>query len=97
MTPTSITVQWNTVPCLEQNGDITGYTLRVLESGEVESGVMERVVDVVGDDVSQVTISGLTQLSTYSIKVAAVNGISTGPYSDSITINTPDSEYNYYI
>ena len=33
---TALTVQWETVPCIEQNGDITGYTVRVLESGEME-------------------------------------------------------------
>ena len=83
---TAITVQWEMVPCNEQNGDITGYTVRVLESGE-----MERVEDV-GGDVTQVTISELTPSTTYSIQVAAVNSIDTGPYSSLITIDTPDSE-----
>ena len=86
MSSTAITVQWETVPCIEQNGDITGYKVRVLESGE-----MERVEDV-GGDVTQVTISDLTPSTTYSIQVAAVNSEGTGPYSDLITINTPDSE-----
>ena len=86
---TAIIVQWETVPCIEQNGDITGYTVLVLESGE-----MERVEDVVGD-VTQVTISELTPSTTYSIQVAAVNNEGTGPYSDLITIDTPDSELYY--
>ena len=89
MSSTAITVQWETVPCIEQNGDITGYKVRVLESGE-----MERVEDV-GGDVTQVTISDLTPSTTYSIQVAAVNSEGTGPYSDLITINTPDSELYY--
>ena len=83
---TALNVQWETVPCIEQNGDITGYTVRVLVSGE-----MERVEDV-GDDVNEVTISELTPSTTYSIQVAAVNSVGTGPYSDLITIDTPDSE-----
>ena len=87
---TAITVQWETVPCIEQNGDITGYKVRVLESGE-----MERVEDVVGDDVNEVTISDLTPSTTYSIQVAAVNNEGIGPYSDLITIDTPDSELYY--
>ena len=82
-----ITVQWEMVSCIEQNGDITGYTVRVLESGE-----MERVEDVVGGDVTQVTISELTPSTTYSIQVAAVNSIETGPYSNPITFDTPNSE-----
>ena len=89
VTSSSITVQWEAVPCIEQNGDITGYTVRVLESGE-----MERVEDV-GDDVTQVTISDLTPSTTYSIQVAAVNSEGTGPYNDLITIDTPDSELYY--
>ena len=85
MSSTAIIVQWGAVPCIEQNGDIRGYTVRVLESGE-----MERVEDV--GDVNEVTISELTPSTTYSIQVAAVNNIDTGPYSDLIIIDTPDSE-----
>ena len=85
MSSTALTVQWVAVPCIEQNGDITGYTVRVLESGE-----MERVEDV--GDLNEVTISELTPSTTYSIQVAAVNSEGTGPYSDLIIIDTPDSE-----
>ena len=85
MSPTAITVQWEAVPCIEQNGDITGYVVHVLESGE-----MARVEDV--GDVNEVTISELTPSTTYSIQVAAVNNIGTGPYNDLIIIDTPDSE-----
>ena len=87
MSSIAITVQWEMVPCIEQNGDTTGYTVRVLESGK-----MERVEDVVGDDVTQVTISELTPSTTYSIQVAAVNSIDTGPYSSLITTDTLNSE-----
>ena len=82
---TALSVQWGAVPCIEQNGDITGYKVHVLESGE-----MERVEDV--GDVNNVTISELTPSTTYSIQVAAVNSEGTGPYSDLIIIDTPDSE-----
>ena len=82
---TALNVQWEAVPCIEQNGDITGYTVCVLVSGE-----MERVEDA--GDVNEVTISDLTPSTTYSIQVAAVNSEGTGPYSDLITIDTPDSE-----
>ena len=85
MSFTAIIVQWEAVPCIEQNGDITGYIVRVLVSGE-----MERVEDV--GDVNEVTISDLTPSTTYSIQVAAVNSEDTGPYSDLIIIDTPDSE-----
>ena len=86
MNSTALNVQWEAVQCIEQNGDITGYTVRVLVSGE-----MERVEDV-GGDVNEVIISDLTPSTTYSIQVAAVNSEDTGPYSDLIIIDTPDSE-----
>ena len=79
---TALNVQWEMIPCIEQNGDITGYTVRVLVSGE-----MERVEDA--GDVNEVTISELTPSTTYSIQVAAVNSEGTGPYSDLIIIDTP--------
>ena len=85
MSSTALNFLWGPVPCIEQNGDITGYTVRVLESGE-----MERVEDVV--EVNEVTISELTPFTAYYIQVAAVNSEGTGPYSDLIIINTPDSE-----
>ena len=84
MNSTTLTVQWKMVPCIEQNGDITEYIVRVMEIG-----VMERV----DHDVTQVNISQLTPSTTYSIEVAAVNIINTGIYSDPIIFNTPDSEY----
>ena len=73
MSSTALNVLWGPVPCIEQNGDITGYTVRVLESGE-----MERVEDV-GGDINEVTISDLTPSTTYYIQVAAVNSEGTGP------------------
>ena len=81
---TTLTVQWKMVPCIEQNGDITEYTVHVLEIG-----VMERV----DHNVTQVNISQLTPSTTYSIEVAAVNIINTGVSSDPIIFDTPDSEY----
>ena len=86
MSSTAITVQWETVPCIEQNGDITDYTVTILESEE-----MDRVEDVDGN-VIEVIISGLNSSTTYSIQVAAVNSQGTGPYSDTIIINTPVGE-----
>ena len=41
VTANSITVQWEEVPCLHLNGEITGYTVVARTSGEDD-----RVVDV---------------------------------------------------
>ena len=72
---TSITVQWGSVPCIHQNGDITGYSVRVMGSGSTET------VTVSGASTTQTTISGLMASTTYSIRVAAVNNQLIGTYS----------------
>ena len=75
---TSITVQWGAVPCIEQNGNITGYI--VWYGNETQS--------VSGGSVTETTISNLTPSTTYNIEVAAVNNADTGNYSNIISIMT---------
>ena len=74
---TSITVQWGSVPCIHQNGDITGYSVQY---GVMESGITETVT-VNGASTTQTTISGLMSSTTYTIRVAAVNNQLIGTYS----------------
>ena len=83
---TAFTVQWGMIICSNRNGDITDYRIHVV--GNVE---IEKVVNA-SDDAREVTISELTPSTTYSIQVAAVNNIGTGPNSVPITFDTPDSE-----
>ena len=83
---TAFTVQWGMIICSNRNGDITDYRIHVV--GNVE---IEKVVNA-SDDARKVTISELTPSTTYSIQVAAVNNIGTGPNSVPITVDTPDSE-----
>ena len=75
---TSITVQWGSVPCIHQNGVITGYSVqyRVMGSGDTMT------MPVGGADTTQTTIGDLMSSTTYSIQVAAVNSEGTGVYSD---------------
>ena len=62
--------------CLDRNGEITGYIAQAVRNGMVEGTTS------VGDGARQVTISGLSPSTTYSVQVAAVNGAGTGSYSD---------------
>ena len=78
VTSTSITVKWGKVPCIHRNGDITGYS--------VQYGSQTQSVS--GGSVTETTISNLTPSTTYNIRVAAVNGAGTGPFSSSISIMT---------
>ena len=75
---TSITVQWGAVPCIEQNGNITGYIVRY--GSQTQS--------VSGRSVTETTISDLTPSTTYNVQVAAVNNAGTGDYSNIISIIT---------
>jgi hypothetical protein len=82
VTASSITVHWGEVPCLDRNGEITGYRAHAVRSGMVEGTAS------VGGDVRQATISGLSPSTVYTVQVAAVNGAGTGQYSSGISVRT---------
>ena len=85
---TAISVQWGPVePCADQNGPITGYSVRY---GEMGSGSTQAEA-VSGEDSRMATISGLTKETVYTVEVAATRA-GTGVYSLPLTIQTPDSE-----
>ena len=76
VTSSSITVQWEMVPCIHCNGDITGYSVQYTGGGSTQT------MSVSGGYVTEATITGLESSTTYSIQVAAVNSGGTGVYSD---------------
>ena len=87
---TAISVQWGPVePCADQNGPITGYSVRygVMESGELNTA------DVDGGSVMTTTLSNLSPSTAYSIEVAAVNDGGTGVYSEPLIEETPPSKW----
>ena len=89
--PTNITVQWGAVvPCVHQNGEMMGYSVRY---GELGSGEISEE-KVSGDSSGgMITISdGITIKTTYTIEVAAETSAGIGVYSDPQIFETPDSE-----
>ena len=74
VTSSAITVMWGSVPCIHQNGDITGYSVQygVMGSGNKET---------VKTSETEITLSSLTPEMEYQISVAALNtegiGVST--------------------
>ena len=83
ITPNSITLHWSPVECIHRNGDITGYSIRVMRNG-----AMDRFVEVQGDT-REATVYGLTPSTQYTVQVAAVNSAGTGPYNrDGIAVET---------
>ena len=86
---TSITVQWGSVPCIHQNGEIAGYSVQYEVVGNGQT-----VYKMVSGDSSggTGTISGLTRRTMYTVQVAAVNSAGTGVYSTPLPFETPNSE-----
>ena len=88
---TAISVQWGPVePCADQNGPITGYSVRY---GEMGSGSTQaEAVSGVDSRMTTISESGLTKETVYTVEVAANTRAGTGVYSLPLTIQTPDSE-----
>ena len=84
ITNSSTTVQWEMVPCIHQNGDITGYRVQYGAVGGIQA-----TVSVSGGDVAEATITGLSPSTNYFVRVAAVNDAGTGVFSSSIHVDTP--------
>ena len=81
--PTSFIVQWETVPCIQRNGDITGYSVRY---GVLGNGGMETLTMVV----LMTNLTGLVPDTSYLVQVAGVNRQGVGEYGE-ITVTTPES------
>ena len=72
VTANSITVQWEEVPCLHRNGEITGYTVVARTSGE------DDITEFVNGNARSATVSGLEPSTQYTVLVGATNGAGTG-------------------
>ena len=85
----AITVQWEMVPCIHHNGDITGYSVQYTGGGSTQT------MNVSGDSSGgMVTISGLSPATMYTVEVAAETSTGTGVYSTLVMVTTPDSKWS---
>ena len=84
VTSTSVNINWIEIECIERNGVITNYTVVFQEQGGAvipgEVNVMNRTF----------TASGLTPHTNYIFRIAGVNSIGTGIYSNGITVLTDE-------
>ena len=76
----TITLGWGSVPCIHQNGKITGYTIQYGAMGSGDKQTVET-------SETEVTLSSLTPETNYEISVAAVNTEGTG-VSENISATT---------
>ena len=74
MTSDSITFVWDRIICIERNGEITGYTVRLTRPGG--DMVYENTTDM------NFTATGLHTINIFSVAGFNING--TGPFSNII-------------
>ena len=67
--------------CIQHNGVIIGYSVQYIEEGE-------EPLTVNISDVTSIVIDGLRKFSSYYIRVAAINNIGIGPYSQALNFHT---------
>ena len=78
---------WETVPCSDQRGPITGYRLNYTYSNGADT--VNKTLEL-KDTAHELT--GLTPFTNYTVQfhVAAINTNGTGPYADKVfTVMTP--------
>ena len=78
ITPSNIAVQWGMVPCIERNGDVTGYSVQYSGGGDTHT------LFISGGGATFATLSNLRSSAAYTIKVAPVNSAGVGQYSNSL-------------
>ena len=91
ITSFDVNLSWGPLNCMEQNGDITGYSVWY---GVEESGIIKSTY-VSGGTTTEATISELNPSTNYSIEVAAVNSAGAGEHSTTIFILTKGIIFTY--
>ena len=76
ITTSSITVEWDVVPCIDRNGMITGYLV------DYGYGIQNVTED------TETLLSNLTSSTSYNVRVAGVNDAGIGVYSTDMIIFT---------
>ena len=85
---TTISVSWETPPVIHHNGDLTGF--RVLYRNTA-LGSSAKELEVSSPEQLSIAVTRLTPYTSYSVKVAVVNTVDTGPYSKDVTVQTSKS------
>ena len=77
-TLTNVTVTWEPVLCMYRNGLITGYVIRYKE---LNTGLVSNKT-IAGHKMRMFEITGLKPSTQYEIKIAAVNSVGIGPFTN---------------
>ena len=80
--PTEVFLRWGEVPCIQQNGPITGYVVKYYATCGADRDVQRNKAEAT----HSTRIEGLTPNTEYAFQVAAVNVNGTGTFSEPITL-----------
>ena len=80
--PTKVSLRWREVPCIQQNGPITGYVVSYYATCDTGRSMQQNKSVVTTGDF----IDALTPNNEYVFQVAAVNVNGTGPFSEPIML-----------
>ena len=87
---TSITVMWDIVPEIDQNGVITMYEVLYVPLETFNGTIGENTTNVTSM-VMMANLTGLEGNVNYNISVRAYTEIGPGPYSEPVTELTPQT------
>jgi len=80
--PTKVSLSWREVPCVQQNGPITGYVVWYYATCGLDRDVQQNMSVVTTGSITD----GLTPNTEYAFQVAAVNTNGTGLFSEPVTL-----------
>ena len=86
-TPTEITVTWDIVPSIDQNGIITMYEVLYVPLETFTEAIGNLTRNVSMPEMS-VVLTDLQEFNSYDIFVRAYTSVGEGPYSSALTITT---------
>ena len=81
--PASLRASWRIPLQIHRNGPITAYAIRYTRVGSTDT-----MLESVTNSGTTYTISKLVAFVEYSVSVAAVNFIGTGPFSDPLVLRS---------
>ena len=91
---TTIVVSWDTVPAIDQNGNITMYEVRYEPLQTFGGQIETQTVNVTAPGMS-VNLTSLQEFVNYSISIRSYTSVGEGPYSTDLVKETlEDGKYS---
>ena len=93
--PRAMTIEWDEVPPIHQNGKITKDEIRIEPKQTFDGLISTKTVNTSDGSVLLMVITDLEECVEYCITVRAHNSAGPGPYSDPITARTQTNSKRY--